>query len=190
MAPLPPNTTSRVFIDYITGNAATSQEHTLAIRGFGPVTNTDDVQARFLGFVQAIGAGNLPAGWRVLRVRLQQAGSDFSLPVDRTAGVAAFVGTGSALAVWNEPRELTWQGRSFTSGRRVDFSVYGIQAPASDNYRFPSGGGSPTWVAATVNYLNGNPVGIWTTIDGTAPTWYPYVNVNYNSYWETRQRSV
>lgn len=190
VAPLPQNTTNRVFFDYVTGSQATSQEHTVAIRAFGPGTTTDDVQNRFRTFLAAIGATNFPGGWKVVRVRYQTAGTTFSVPLALTSTLATFVGTGGNLDPFQEARELTWQGRSFTTGRRLDFSIYGILLTTPNNFRLVPGAGAPSWVASSVGALAGNPEGIWTTIDNSQPTWYNYVNVNYNSYWEARIRSV
>lgn len=190
MAPLPQNNTARVFFDYITGNQPSSTEHTVAWRSTGPGTTNADVQNTFLGFLQALGAGTLMAGWRVLRVRVQEQGQNFSLPVPVVAGLAAFVGTNASTYPQNrEAEEWVWSGRSATSGRRVDFSLYGLAPLVPANFRFPVGGSSPAWVAGTVNYLNGTsaPVGPL-VIDFTEPTWYQYVNVQYNSYWEERIR--
>lgn len=192
MAPLPQNNTHRMFFDYVTGNTTIATEHTMAVRYNPALRDVSDVQVDFLNFLQAITNGNLFQGWRVLRCRVQAAGSDFSLPVTVVATLASFVGTGAATpAGTDEAKEWTWQGRSNTTGRRVDISMYGISAAFPANFRFPAGGSSPAFVANTVNVLNAKAIlGSFLTIDGSPPTYYSYVNGNFNSYWERRLRSV
>lgn len=190
MAPLPANNTARIFFDYITGNQSTSKEHTVAWRSAGPGTTHEDVQSAFHGFLQTLGANTFVAGWRVLRVRVQEQGADFSVPVPVIADLGTFVGTAAGNYAQNrEAEEWVWSGRSATTGRRVDFSLYGIFTALPTNFRYPAGGSSPGWVAASIAYLNGQapPVGPL-VIDFSRPTWYSYVNVQYNSYWEEQIR--
>jgi len=104
--------------------------------------------------------------------------------------MASFVGSGGAITPANETRETTFQGRSFTTGRKLDISLYGIVMTTPDNYRFPAGGTSPAWVNGAVTVLNGTVAGTFLTVDNSAATWYSYANVNFNSYWERRVRSV
>jgi len=190
MAPLPQNFTARIFFDYITGNAATSKEHTVAWRYSTSVLPALDMQAAFLGFLTALAPSNLIAGWRVLRVRTQAAGALFSFPQTVSVALAAFVGTSNASYPQNrEAEEWSWQGRSGSSGRRVDFSLYGLGATPPVNFRYPTGAPSPAWVLSTVNWLNAplgpdRPV----TIDFSTPVWYSYVNEQANSYWEEQIR--
>lgn len=190
MAPLPANNTARIFFDYITGNQTTSKEHTVAWRSTGPGTTHEDVQSAFLGFLQTVGVNTFVAGWRVLRVRVQEQGADFSVPVPVIPDLGTFVGTAAGSYAQNrEAEEWVWSGRSSTSGRRVDFSLYGIFTAFPANFRYPAGGSSPGWVADSIAYLNSlePPVGPL-VIDFTRPTWYQYVNVQYNSYWEEQIR--
>lgn len=193
MAALPDNFTSRLFVDYTTGDQTTSQEHTFQIRGGGEGVTGDTLQDYAELFLLGVGAQNLRVGWRVLRARLQQANTSFSVPLTLTTGLDAFVGTNAgALAAQDEAREWAWEGRSFTSGRKVSVSLYGLVASTPPNFRLVAGGSSPAWVQASINALNNPsvPTNVGTTIDGTKPTWYGYINVQYNSYWERRIRSV
>lgn len=188
MAPLPQNSTARVFFDYITGNAATSVEHTM---GFRVASSMDDNQKQLAvsTFLNAIGATLLVVGWRIVRCRVQAAGSNFSLPVPLIAGLASLAGENlDAFSPEREAVEWTWQGRSTSTGRRVDVSIYGIAAAVPPNFRIPAGVGSPNWVNNTIAQLNGAATEIL-VIDGTEAIWYNYVNANYNSYWERRLRS-
>lgn len=193
MAPLNPNTTGRVYFDYVTGNLATSQEHTVMMRfAVGSGFNLGDAQEEFLSILTAFGVAEFATGWRVTGVRLSQPLQDISLPFALIPSLAAFVGTGGALGPSQEAREWTMQGRSFTSGRRVDFSFYGILEADPANFRINAGGsGFPALVALAQQRLTASSLaGYWVAIDGSAATWYGYLNMNYNSYWERRIRSV
>lgn len=193
MAALPENFTSRLFVDYVTGDQTTSQEHTFQIRGGGEGVTGDTLQDYAELFLLGVGAQNLRAGWRVLRARLQQANTSFSVPLALTSGLDTFVGTSNGnLVPADEAREWAWEGRSFTSGRKVSISLFGLTAATPNNFRLVAGGTAPAWVQASINALNNPsvPANVGTTIDGTKPTWYGYVNVQYNSYWERRIRSV
>lgn len=187
MAPLPQNSTARFFFDYVTGNAATSQEHTVQVRCSNE-TSPEDAQGAFLDLLNAMGTARFGNGWRVLRVRHQPAGTAFSVPVTLSASLAAFVGTGGAVSPPSEAIELTYQGRSFTSGRRGDLSLYGtVGYSLTTNYRLTPGEAS--WVGTAVAVLNSVESIVWRAIDGTRLTFYPYANWNYNSYWERKLRS-
>lgn len=190
VGPLPQNSTARVFMDYVTGSHTQATEHTCAVR-MPSGTTSDDAQGFFLGLLNAMGAGTFWTGWRVIRVRKQDAGTNFSIPAPMTAGLEAFVGTGSASSYAStvEAIELTMQGRSPTTGRRVDFSIYGVRFTAMlGKFRYGLSDGLH-W-AGMINYMTSLSTSYPTTIDGSTPTWYNYVNVNYNSYWEQRTRSV
>jgi len=187
VAPLPANATARFFFDYVTGNAATSQEHTVQVRCSNE-TSPEDAQTAFLALLNAMGTARFGNGWRVLRVRYQPAGTDFSIPVYMSPTLAAFVGTGGAVTPPNEALELTFQGRSFTSGRRGDLSLYGTAGyNLSTNYRLTPG--EAPWVQTAVDVLNSVETIVWRAIDGTRLTFYPYANWNFNSYWERKLRS-
>ena len=191
MAPLPPQNTGRVYFDYVTGNAATSQEHTVMERfAVGVGFDLGDAQQALLDVLTTLGTTAFARGWRVTGVRLSQPGQVFSLPFPLIPALAAFVGAGTALTPYDEAREVTFQGHSQTSGRRVDFSLYGIDGSTPDNFRVVGGGaGLSSLVSAAVAALNANSAaGYFVTIDGTAATWYDYINYNYNSYWEQEIR--
>lgn len=193
MVALPANNTDRVFFDYVTGNLSTSREHTCAVR-FNLVENTvEAVQGAFLDLLGALGETNFRAGWRVLRTRVQYATTSVSLPYALDAALGAFVGTGGS-PTYNarfETVEDTFQGRSSSSGRRVDFSLYRAMDDAESTFRVEAGlSGLGIVVGQAVATLNTYaPAGIFISIDGTGNTiWYPYMNRNYNSYWERRSR--
>lgn len=193
MAPLPQNSTARLFFDYVTGNATTSQEHTFAVRMSGTAGDIANVQERVRAVLIAMGTNSFRDGWRILGVRYQAAGTDFSNPVTLIANLVSFVGTsGGAYDPRMEAVEDTFQGRSTTSGRRVDFSLYRALSDAPSNFRWLGGTtGFPAAVRAGVTALNASvAVGAFIAIDGSAVVWRDYLNANYNSYWERRIRTV
>lgn len=186
MAPLPQNNTARIFYDYITGNSATSREHTVAFRTNGeeenPATLMDGL---FLAMLTGWGANQFRSGWKVLRARFQSAGAAFSTPYQPTAALLAFSGTGNDVAYspsW-EAIEDTIQGRSPSSGRRVDFSIYRANGPVDGTFRYGMPGGVQTALGQMVT------AGLGVVIDNSRPIWYTYVNQNFNSYWERALRS-
>lgn len=185
MAPLPVENTARLFVDYEVANVG----HTMQLRlagGASPIAALDNL-AYILGFCSAF----LPTSWMVTGVRLAQAGSTVTNPVNyQSSELYGFVGTGgTALAAVDHPRQLVWVGRSLTSGRRVRLSLYGALVTTPANYRFGPGETvfASAEVIAALNVMGANSQAV--CIDGTATRWYSYVNVNYNSYWESERRS-
>jgi len=191
LAPLPQNNTARVFIDYVTGTGTDSKPHTVQIRHDGSETNVAGAQLAFLNVLEALGASLFRDGWKVTGVRSQEEGSNFSFPVPIISGLAAFEGTATGdYAPADEASEVTFQGRSFTSGRRVDFSLYTAVIGPGQNFRFtvadPSLGALvQDAIDALVEAGEG---GIFLCIDGTVPSWQLYMNQNNNSYWEDQIR--
>lgn len=185
MAPLPPNSTGRVWYTYVTGLVSTSREHTVMLRIGTEVTN-DQADAVMLSILEGFGAGAFREGWRILRADIAAAGSTFSFPYQPAAELLDFVGTADIVVPYrasDEAIEDTCQGRSPVSGRRVDFSLYRAVGPIDTTFRY----GMPLAVATALSVGSGSGVPI--CIDGEAPVWYTYVNQNYNSYWERRTRS-
>lgn len=188
MAPLPPNSTPRVYFDYISGNAATSKAHTASLRMNQGTFDQAQVQALFAAVLASMGQDSFRVGWKVTSVRVQQANSSFSLPVPLIPGLSSFQGTNAG--AWTENQEAiewTFQARSGASGRRVDFSLFGVYVTIPTNFRYVAGAvGSPAWVGNVVGLLNNTSTypQLPVAVDGTRATFYPYVNANYNSYWE------
>lgn len=186
MAPLPQNLTNRLWLDYEIGVGG--PQHTLMVRFNDALATTTQAMNAVESYFDFV-AGSLNPGWKFLSARVAEAGSDFSLPVPLTAGLAGVLGTaGSPINPIIYPREVRHQGRSTTTGRRVSFSIYGTSPDTPPNYRWGPGEVAFT-NNAIVSLLNGAATaGIFLAVDGTQPSWAPYVNVNFNSYWETRAR--
>ncbi len=185
MAPVADNLTNRLWVDYEVANVG----HSFMVRygeGVGAAAVVGRVN-QILTFVQDY----LPTSWLVTGVRTSLAGTDFSLPWDYSeTDLYGFAGTDSdPFPEAEHPRELVYVGRSTTTGRRVRFSLYGTLITTPANYRFGPGE-SPFTNSAIFAALNAaSSVGTFLTADGSAPTWYVYANVNYNSYWESERRN-
>lgn len=190
MAPLSPNATDRLFYDYITADAAQGGiEHTLMVRFQGGAEDIPQVHQDVTDFLTAVGAARFQTGWRILRARYAAEGSNISLPTVLPPGLSTFVGTAGDNPRYFEAVEATFQGRSPTSGRRVDISLYGMAGVSTnDFYRIEVGNANYPWLGPAVAALNGAVNG-FRAIDHTEPDWYPYVNLNFNSYWERRLRA-
>lgn len=180
MAPVPPNLTSRVFVDYTTGR----REHTFQVR-FAPGITPAALDAgirQFLNTLQTV----LPTTWRVLRTRAQFAGTSISIPIALPL-TSAFVGTqAGGIAAVNEPREVTFVGRTDDQGRRAELSLYGLNITTPDDYRIEEGADGP--ITAAIGALRAGGTNLFIGIDSERVNWYGYANVNFNSYWETRAR--
>ena len=185
MAPLAPNLTTRVFYDYITQEDGL--EHTFQVRG--PASDLPAAAHQAVtDLFAAMGASRFATGWKFLRARVQFTGSDFSLPTVLPPGLFTFVGTGGALSKQNEAVEYTFQGRAANSGRRVDLSLYGLVGITLDgSYRIVAGDPDYAWLDDAVGVLN-TAVDAFKALDGQTATWYPYLNYQWNSYWERRMR--
>lgn len=193
LPPLPENNTARLFVHYTTGGGATAQEHVMSIRYNAPTVAPGDVM---LDLADALGNGTneaqLYTGWQVLRAETQAAGSAVRLPTTVPASLLAILGSGGAAASQtDQSREVRFIGRGLTTGRKVSLSLYGVVAAAilEPDFRFEPVG--PSLLAdLMLNIKNSGLAGAaYTTIAGEPTNWYPYVNWNYNSHWETEQRA-
>lgn len=185
MAPLNPNFTRRVYVDYEVANVP--HEMQLRLSATASIIDTLDNLYYILNFCSSA----LPTSWVVTGVRHSAAGSDISVPYDYSASeLFGFTGADTnPFSPVNHPRQLNYVGRSFTSGRRWRLGLYGCNFTVPANYRL--GPGETVFASAEVfAALAGMAsAGQLRTIDGTEPVVYSYVNVNFNSYWETERRS-
>lgn len=184
MAPVPDNLTSRVFFDYVTGNLATSQEHTCMVRYISGTTTATAVQTSFLALLNGFTAGAFRQNWRVTAVRVSQPSTNFSVLIPTLPALAAFLGTSVVpYQTRFETVEDSMEGRSPTSGRRVSISLYRADNDADATFRY----GMPAAVQSAL--ATGLTAQTFMTADTSAPVFYTYVNQNYNSYWERQLRS-
>jgi len=175
----------------VTGSLATSQAHTASVRFKLGETTATDTQAGFFALLTAFGAGLFSAGWQVTGCRVQNEGSALTVPTATISSLAGFVGTASAgYSPSKEALEARFVGRSPESGRRVSLSLYTAVLTPGDNFRWLASSGSlATQVAAAIDVLTDAQLdGQFVCIDNTEAVWYPYLDVQYNSYWETELR--
>lgn len=195
MAPLAENLTHRVYFDYVTGyEAGVSQNHTVMFRANAELLINDaqlGLQARFAAIIQAMTNSNFRVGWGVTGVRVSEAGSLISLPVDKIPALATFIGQNNA-AGWfvpNEAIQYRFEGRSPVSGRRVSLSLYGLFIDDRIDKGFRIYTSELATLGATIDALT-DPEGVRPVCrDNTLPTFYRYLNCQYNSYWERQLRS-
>lgn len=176
LAPLPQNNTARLWVDYSTPFF----KHKILFR-YPPSQGSTITMGIVADFFAAL-APDLYA-ITVDGARLSATGSNISTPVAWTG--AAGYGTG-ALPPETEPLECRFEGRSPT-GRRVNWSFYATKLGVGSDYRIPVFSQTSLANAYTVlaNAVNANAL---LAIDGFVPVIYPYVNIQYNSYWERQMR--
>lgn len=190
MAPLPVESTGRVWIDYVTGVGATSQEHTVMLRFNGSSGGTVIGALAVLGdTLAAPGAGSYITGWQALRARAAVAGQVVSIPQTLPLSLQTFVGTGvGSVTRQDEAREFRLVGRGVPSGRRGSLSIYGLLPSLFTSADFRISRTAETVVDDYLTVLEDSDSGYALNIAGERLTWYPYANWQYNSYWEGELR--
>lgn len=193
LPPLPENNTDRLFIKYTTGGGTTAQEHTMGIRFNAAIASPSDIM---LDIADALGnatnEGQLFSGWQVLSAEVQAEGAAVRLPVAVPAALLAILGTGgSGASQADQAREVRFVGRGLTSGRKVTLSIYGIIEGAirEPDFRFEPPSGDLLFDLGNTIRGIGLTGAAYSTIAGDATNWYEYVNWQYNSHWESEQRS-
>lgn len=177
---LPANSTNRLFLDY----NDTIHNHTAVIR-YGDGFQPSDLEAWLVALLESLEPA-MVQGWAVTGARYQEAGSIVTFPAF-LPDVTGFTASGSQqLDAREAPRQTVFVGRGRNTGRRVRLGFFGLVYFTPGTYRFD--GLLPSWATNTLNTLDSESVNFGITIGGDAPTWYRYVNVNYNSYWETEAR--
>lgn len=178
VTPLPPNYTPVLFTHY----------------SFGPVSHT--MQVRMLNSsylpaaVAAVGdifdllAPILDSSFAILGADFREASGIVSLPT--SPPVMSVTPAGGTVNAYRRPREFTWIGRGDTTGRRGWFNIYGINVAEAGDFRYQVG--EITEFDDVLAYLATTPAGVITTIAGDAIQFKQYVNVNWNSHWETASR--
>lgn len=180
----PVNGTARLFLDYTTGR----HEHTVMVRYNQSQPDAQNVAiSRLLDFLNAISA-DLVQTWATVRLRYAAQFSDVTLPVAMPTELQNFVGTGNpALPENQEPRQFNWTGRSPINGTLARVGLYGCDPDTPATFRLGPGE-TLLAAAATIAVLNTGTTA-FVGILNDKPVWRSYVNVNYNSYWETAVRA-
>jgi hypothetical protein len=187
LATLPENSTNRLFVDYVTSTVS-GVEHTFYLRYSGADRTGAAAQTLAKDFLLSIGAPLLRLNWKVIRVRTQMAGEQFSFPQDILPALGAILGSNSSS--FNRDREadsLTWVGRSPTTGKRAVIALYGVNVAMPATLRTNGSPGGTNFVSTSCNVLNAG-AGVPIVVDGTSAVWYYYVNHGKNAYWQKRLR--
>lgn len=175
MAPLPPESTARYFVDYIQGTV----EHTLMVR-VGPsvaLSEFDPVMMNVFSTLAPLVVTTLISG-----VRYAAIGQPFSNPVpSELAG--DYFGTGAPT-----PEQMAsyidFVGRSPT-GRRARLTFFGVDAGLSGFRYTPQ---EHAAIGTLVNTFN-DALNIFLAIDGSKPTFKNYGNTGIHAYWTKELRS-
>lgn len=175
MAPLPPNTTARVLLDY----SVAGYEHTMECRIKTGATSQDAVDA-MASLIGALDAQLYESTFVGLR-RIDE-GANVSYPLSET--FAASWGDGAA--VGNETAQYyDFVGRS-ADGRRVRVAIFGAKIVSNnDVYRLPKSLGG-LWEDA-LDAIAADP-DVFVTISEQSPLWHPYINTGINAYWRNKVR--
>lgn len=175
MAPLPPESTARYFMDYQT----VLTNHTMEIRATG--VHSPAALGTFMGtFLTTLTP--LLLTLTVQGFRFAALGSNVSNPV--LTGIEGNVyGTGVASSD-SVPYCLNFVGRS-PLGRRVRAMLFGYKAAIS-TFRLTGAESAP--IATATAQLNGSTT-LFQAIDGGDPVWKEYANIMYNAYWQRAVRA-
>jgi hypothetical protein len=176
MAPLPPESTARLWVDYNDG----THDHSFLLR-FAAGAGVSNAMVAAAAFLDALDPDLYAI--TIIGARTAAAGSVISTPVFWTGGGS--YGTGAMPPV-SAPVELCFVGRT-TTGRMAKWFVYAWNRGMPGNYRFSPGEFSSLDNAVTTLRAHVT-AGTVVAIDGAEPSVYPYVNIQNNSYWETQAR--
>ncbi len=188
MAPLPPNNTTRLFLDY----TSVGVPHTLMVRlpSAAPIPEIN-------GFAFALGSVLVTRMFdtdSVYGARLSNVGSNFSFPLEFDVNPGVITLFGNQWAQDPESVFLSIVGRSGTSGRksRVEFftSVSTAAWPSDNRYNPGEAGPVDTFRENMLSVLNGVSTGglAAIAIDGSDVIYNQYVNIALNAYWQRKQR--
>lgn len=184
LPPLPDNNTERIFVAYTTGR--NEHEFVMRVADGADISGYSDAILNFLTPLAPILCGD----WRIVGARRQEKNSEFSLPLT-IPGLSEFAGTAAAAQVPPElePRQFKWTGRSASTGRNVSVGLYGIVGATPATFRYVLPADSAPMANARLGLVDDSFGGFFVAIDGANVVWKSYVNVQFNSYWETRARA-
>jgi hypothetical protein len=177
MAPLPPSSTVRYFLDY----EGVMGKHTMQFRAEQGFTDAQVITGitNFLNPLLSIIHQSVVFN----SLRKAAAGSNISNPVTWSLITG---NSATALTPPNYPRFISFIGRSFNN-RRCRIYLYGTTVTITDDYRLNFSESSA--VQAAVDFLN-SAAAPFAAIDGFHPVWKAYANQGYNSYHERKRRAV
>lgn len=183
LPPLPANSTDRVFVRYFTG----WNEHTLICRTNALEFGQSDVLADIRAFLDSV-RPVLSSAWSIREVSTQLAGSQVTFPIDPGVLAGFTGGSPGTQALEDAPVQWNFIGRGASTGRKTRVGLFGLNVARPPRFRL-SGEQLPTWAVEAINTLTSTSIRSFVTIGGDRANWYAYVNAQFNSYWETEQRS-
>jgi hypothetical protein len=176
MAPLPPESTARMWLDYTDG----INEHSLCVR-VGPTATLPNMINMVDDFMSTQQAAFYLL--TVLGARVASDNSNVTNPFTWTG--ASTYGSGTMPAA-TSPAEIRYIGRS-VDGRMVSCSLYGCKLAIPGTFRYLASAQAD--VAAAIAVLESGPAqSIFLTISTSTPVWKQYASYNFNSYWERKAR--
>lgn len=176
MAPLPPESTARAYLDYSDG----INQHTMVMR-LGPSATLVNINARYDALFSAMSSELYLT--TIIGLRVSSDNSNVTNPTPWT-GPATY-GTGT-MPQSNSPRELRFLGRS-ADGRQGSVSLYGWSGGNPSIYRIFASANAQ--VEDAIAALDGSYVfDCFLSISTQRQFWKAYASFNYNSYWEKETR--
>lgn len=175
MAPLPPHTTARLFVDYQVAGFT----HTAMVR-YDPPNTAQDAYDTFADLVTALGTQLFAS--TLISARFAVQGADVTVPFVPT-GVDTW---GSGAAAGDETAHFyDFIGRS-AGGRRVRVTIFGAVTVAFNNIFRVVGADASEYEAAleVVKLAEGTLL----AIDGSPAFWANYINTGINAYWRNHIR--
>jgi hypothetical protein len=174
MAPLPPNSTRRYFLNYTVGGL----QHTLQMRTVEAVTDAGAAFAldQFMDILS-------PALFLVTINNLERAnlGSNIRNVIPWTGNLTYGIAPQDD---HDRPNFISFVGRS-PGGRRVRATVFGWNGPDDANYRYVQG--ENVQVDNAYAHLN-LASGTWIAVDGQEALFHLYGNYGFNAYWQRAVR--
>lgn len=177
MAPLNPNTTLRLLIQYTSGG----EPHVAECRPDG-VTTYAAAQAYAENLIPLMKAVMADTD-QVTGAYVYLAGADVSNPIVITPGP----GTAGTATINDQSKSAfaSWVGRSLL-GRRVRFTVFTLAAYAFQETRVYYGVVGAVW--SNLGTYLATEATLATAVDGNTTLWKNYVNFGRNSYFQRKYR--
>lgn len=175
MAPLSPDNTARVYLDY----SVAGFEHTLIAR-YASLGDISTTVAHMADFVNAFGTQLYLSTF--IGLRASAVGSSVTFPVSET-----FPATWGSTDVAGDETANYYDliGRS-VDGRRVRAAMFGAKNQSSaDKFRLSTSLGAP-WSDVLDVLTTAFPS--FCTISGLEANWHAYVNLGMNAHWRNKIR--
>jgi len=175
MAPLPPNSTGRLYVDY----TVCGEEHTAIVR-FATGSSADEALADFNDLTTE--ASPLLFESTVNNVRFSAALSNVSNPLPGTWPTGWGSGAGTHIQTANM---LSFRSRSL-DGRKGGIILFGCKFTESGGDARINSAESADVEACLAVLANAE--GTFVTINQFQPSWYQYANIGQDAYWRNRIR--